>query len=57
MRQRVILLCVIAVSMTFGLAWVETGFCLRMSNPDAGIIATSLIESGASYRAVVRDDS
>lgn len=39
------------------LAWVEKGFCLRMSNPDAGIRAPSLIEPKAIYRAVVREDS
>lgn len=34
------------------LAWVENGYCIRMSNKDGGVAAPSLIEPGALYRPV-----
>ena len=34
------------------LAWLERGYSLRMSNPDAGVRSPSLIEPGAIYRPV-----
>lgn len=35
------------------LDWLQKGYRLRMSNPDAGIAAPSLIEPSAIYRPVV----
>ncbi|MEO3429251.1 hypothetical protein AAFN88_10370 [Pelagibius sp. CAU 1746] len=34
------------------LSWLEKGYRLRMSNPEDGISATSLIRPGAIYRPV-----
>ncbi|WP_380874283.1 hypothetical protein ACFB49_46910 [Sphingomonas sp. DBB INV C78] len=36
------------------IGWLEKGYRLRMSNPDVGITAPSLVEPGAIYRAVLR---
>lgn len=35
------------------IGWLEKGYSLRMSNPDAGINQASLIEPGAIYRPVL----
>lgn len=35
------------------LGWLEKGYSLRMSNPDAGITAPSLIAPAAMYRPVL----
>ena len=37
------------------LGWLQRGYRLRMSNPDAGIIGPSLIAPNAIYRPVVFD--
>lgn len=35
------------------IGWLEKGFSLRMSNPDAGINEASLIKPGAIYRPAI----
>lgn len=35
------------------IGWLEKGYRLRMSNPDEGIAAPSLVEPGAIYRPIL----